>query len=78
MAATTWLLSGFVAALINLSQFLIIGSTSVLTFNIIGIVKTCLVLVLGWWAEGKVIGLADIAGVLLAIAGSFAYAQIQR
>lgn len=63
--------------MINWSQFLIIGETSVLSFNIIGIVKTCLVLMLGWWVEGKVIGLKDAVGVLLAIGGSFAYSQFR-
>jgi len=65
------------AAAINLTQFLIIGSTSVLTFNVVGIVKTVITLMLAWWTESKVIGYGDAAGVLLAIGGSFAYAQIR-
>jgi len=62
---------------INLTQFLIIGSTSVLTFNVVGIVKTVLTLVLAWWTESKAIGLGDVCGVALAIGGSFAYAQVR-
>jgi len=65
------------AAIINLTQFLIIGSTSVLTFNVVGIVKTVITLMLAWWTESKVIGYGDAAGVLLAIGGSFVYAQIR-
>lgn len=71
-------LGGFAAALINLSQFLIIGSTSVLTFNIIGITKTVIILVMGWYIEGKVLGLLDIVGVTMAIGGSFLYAQAKN
>jgi len=73
----TWLVSGLVAAVINLTQFLIIGSTSVLTFNVVGIIKTVLTLVLAWWIEGKVVGLGDLCGVFLAIGGSFAYTQVR-
>jgi len=72
------IMAGFAAALINLSQFLIIGSTSVLTFNIIGITKTVLILIMGWYLEGKVLGLLDIAGVTMAITGSFMYAQAKN
>lgn len=74
----TWIAGGFVAAIINLTQFLIIGTTSVLTFNVVGIVKTMVTLVLAWWTEGKVVGYSDALGVLLAIGGSFAYAQIRN
>jgi len=72
------ILAGFAAALINLSQFLIIGSTSVLTFNIIGITKTVLILIMGWYVEGKVLGLLDVVGVTMAISGSFMYAQAKN
>lgn len=76
-AIVTMLASGFVAAIINLTQFLIIGSTSVLAFNVVGIMKTVVTLLLAWWTEGKVVGARDAVGVLLAIGGSFAYAQIK-
>jgi hypothetical protein len=64
--------------MINLSQFFIIGSTSVLTFNIVGIVKTVLIIVLSWVVEGKVIGVHDTVGVALAMTGSFLYAQVKK
>ena len=48
-----------------------------LTFNVVGIVKTVVTLVLAWWTEGKAIGYSDAVGVFLAIGGSFAYAQIR-
>lgn len=68
---------GFVAALINLTQFMIIGSTSVLAFNIVGIVKTIITLVLAWWLESKELGFGDVLGVVLALGGSFAYSQLK-
>jgi len=72
-----WIAGGVVAAVINLTQFLIIGSTSVLTFNIIGICKTIITLSIAWWVEGKVISYRDAMGVTLAIGGSFVYTQIR-
>jgi len=72
-----WLAGGIVAAMINLSQFLIIGSTSVLTFNIVGIVKTVAIIVLSWYVEHREVGMNDILGVSLAIGGSFMYAQLK-
>lgn len=74
---TCFLVSGVVAALINLSSFQIIGRTSTLTFNIAGIVKTVLTLALGWVVEGKEFALLEVSGVVLALAASFAYSHIK-
>ncbi|EGP84389.1 unnamed protein product [Zymoseptoria tritici ST99CH_3D1] len=65
---------GFVASLLNLSQFLIIGRTSALTFNIVSNVKMIAILSLGWYTEGKTFTLLDIMGVLLALVGAWQYA----
>ncbi|KXT01903.1 hypothetical protein AC579_1615 [Pseudocercospora musae] len=66
---------GIVASFLNLSQFMIIGRTSALTFNIVSNVKMLVILALGWYGEGKVFSAVDIVGVILALAGAWQYAR---
>ena len=68
--------SGVLASLLNLSQFLIIGRTSALTFNIVSNMKTIMIVSLSWWLEGRVPGLRDLVGVGLALGGAYAYSQL--
>ena len=68
--------SGILASLLNLSQFLIIGRTSALTFNIVSNLKTIMIVSLSWWMEGRIPGLRDIMGVSLALGGAYAYSQL--
>lgn len=70
--------AGPVAALINLSQFLIIGRTSALTFNVVSIAKTISILLLGWSVEGKVFAFTDVVGVGMALGGAFMYANVKK
>ena len=72
-AAMMFLLSGLLAAGLNLSQFLIIGRTSALTFNIVSNIKNITIIALGWYQTEKELSMADIGGVSLAIAGASAY-----
>lgn len=67
--------SGILASLLNLSQFLIIGRTSALTFNIVSNLKTIMIVSLSWWMEGRVPGMKDLVGVGLALGGAYAYSQ---
>ncbi|USW54828.1 Putative sugar phosphate transporter domain-containing protein [Septoria linicola] len=66
---------GLVASFLNLSQFMIIGRTSALTFNIVSNVKMVVILSLGWYSEGKVLNALDVGGVLVAFAGAWVYAM---
>ena len=68
--------SGILASLLNLSQFLIIGRTSALTFNIVSNLKTIMIVSLSWWMEGRVPGFRDLVGVSLALGGAYAYSQV--
>ena len=68
--------SGILASLLNLSQFLIIGRTSALTFNIVSNLKTIMIVSLSWWMEGRVPGPRDLVGVSLALGGAYAYSQV--
>ena len=67
------LLSGFLAALINLSQFFIIGGSGPLESTVVGHLKTCLIVVIGAFSGGKVITDKAAFGILLALISIFAY-----
>ena len=66
------LLSGFLAALINLSQFFIIGGSGPLESTVVGHLKTCLIVVIGAFSGGKVITDKAALGILLALISIFA------
>ncbi|SMQ49433.1 unnamed protein product [Zymoseptoria tritici ST99CH_3D1] len=66
---------GIVASFINLSQFMIIGRTSALTFNIVSNIKMLSILSLGWYSEGKIFTLVDVVGILLAFSGAWWYTK---
>lgn len=68
--------SGVMASLYNLSQFLIIGRTSALTFNIVSHLKTILILSIGWYSEGKVLTTKEWFGVCLALGGGWVYSHL--
>ncbi|KAF2091328.1 TPT-domain-containing protein [Saccharata proteae CBS 121410] len=74
----TLLASGIMASLLNLSQFLIISRTSALTFNVVGNLKTILILSFGWYSEGKIPTHRETAGVLLALGGGWLYSHLKR
>jgi solute carrier family 35 protein E3 len=70
--------SGIVASLLNLSQFLIIGRTSALTFNIVSNLKTLMILGLSWYRESRIPTVQDTLGIFFAIGGAWAYAQLAQ
>ncbi|KAL9615164.1 MAG: hypothetical protein Q9167_000370 [Letrouitia subvulpina] len=63
------LLSGVFASMINLSQFFIIGSAGPVSSTVVGHLKTCAIVSLGWITSGRSVGDKSIFGILLAIAG---------
>ncbi|KAL8873874.1 MAG: hypothetical protein Q9174_000729 [Haloplaca sp. 1 TL-2023] len=63
------LLSGAFAAMINLSQFFIIGQAGPVSSTVVGHLKTCAIVTLGWITSGRSVGDKSILGILLAIAG---------
>ncbi|KAI9833948.1 MAG: hypothetical protein M1819_003457 [Sarea resinae] len=62
-------MSGFFACLINLSQFFIVAGSGPVTSTVVGHVKTCSIIMLGWVTSGRAIGDKSILGIILAIAG---------
>ena len=61
--------SGVFASLINLSQFFIIGQTGPVSSTVVGHLKTCLIVALGWVTSGRSVGDKSILGVLIAVGG---------
>ncbi|KAI0118832.1 integral membrane protein [Nemania sp. FL0031] len=77
--ANRWLMilmSGIFAALINLSQFFIIGQTGPVSSTVVGHLKTCLIVALGWAASGRSVGDRSIVGVFVAVGGIISYSLV--
>ncbi|PKS12963.1 hypothetical protein jhhlp_000304 [Lomentospora prolificans] len=67
------LLSGVFASLINISQFFIIAQTGAVSSTVVGHLKTCTIVALGWIVSGRPIGDKSIFGVVMAIGGITMY-----
>ncbi|KAM4068029.1 eamA-like transporter family protein [Hirsutella rhossiliensis] len=63
------LLSGVFALLINISQFFIVAQAGAVSSTVVGHLKTCTIVVLGWIVSGRAIGDKSIIGIILAISG---------
>ncbi len=63
------LMSGLFASLINISQFFIIAQTGPVSSTVVGHVKTCTIVGLGWITSGRGVGDKSVIGVLIAIGG---------
>ncbi len=66
------LLSGVLAALINLSQFFIIGGAGAVESTVVGHLKTCLIVVIGAFTGGRIITDKAALGIMLALVSIFA------
>lgn len=76
-SVTAILLSAVLGLLVNLSTFLVIGATSSLTYNVVGHVKTVIILTGGVVFFGDVMSGKKILGILLSMAGIVWYSQIK-
>ncbi|KAG7118944.1 Solute carrier family 35 member E3 like protein [Verticillium longisporum] len=70
------LISGLCASLINISQFFIVAQTGPVSSTVVGHVKTCTIVALGWMISGRGVDDASIFGVLIAIGGIVAYSAV--
>jgi len=74
----TIILSSILAALVNVSTFLIIGQTSAITYNVVGHCKLCLVLLFGFFLfDHQSLSMLNLAGVGIALAGISTYSYIK-
>ncbi|KAL2043365.1 hypothetical protein N7G274_003671 [Stereocaulon virgatum] len=70
------LLSGFLAAMINVSQFFIIGTAGAVESTVVGHLKTCLIVLIGAFTGGRIITDKAALGIMLALCSIFAYSYI--
>ena len=70
-------LSSCLAFLVNLSIFLVIGKTSPVTYNVLGHVKLVTILIMGFVIFGEEANAKNIGGIVLTLAGCFAYTHFK-
>ncbi|KAL3425470.1 triose-phosphate transporter [Phlyctema vagabunda] len=70
------MMSGFFACLINMSQFFIIAQTGPVSSTVVGHLKTCSIVALGWMTSGRAVGDKSIIGVFIAVGGIIAYSMV--
>lgn len=71
--------SSLLAALVNVSTFLIIGHTSAITYNVVGHCKLCLVMLFGFtFFDHQSLSLLNLAGIGVALGGitGYSYAKL--
>lgn len=74
---TAILVSAVLGLLVNLSTFLVIGATSSLTYNVVGHVKTVIILTGGVVFFGDTMPLKKLGGIAVAMCGIVWYSQIK-
>jgi len=70
------MMSGGFASLINISQFFIIAQTGPVSSTVVGHLKTCSIVSLGWITSGRAVGDKSLVGVLIAVAGIISYSVV--
>ncbi|PVH86519.1 TPT-domain-containing protein [Cadophora sp. DSE1049] len=70
------MMSGLFACVINISQFFIIAQTGPVSSTVVGHVKTCSIVALGWVTSGRAVGDKSIVGVFIAIGGIISYSIV--
>ncbi|GAQ86452.1 hypothetical protein KFL_002900030 [Klebsormidium nitens] len=80
LVTTFIVLSCAISISVNFSTFLVIGKTSPVTYQVLGHLKTCLVLFLGFMLFKTPATWRNIGGILVAMAGmiAYSYASIQE
>lgn len=63
---------------VNISNYVVLGKTSPLTYQVLGHLKTVLILVLGVVIFHKEVDSQNVLGVLVAMVGVVAYTEIKR
>ncbi|GIJ89458.1 hypothetical protein Asppvi_008400 [Aspergillus pseudoviridinutans] len=70
------LMSGIFASLVNLSQFFIIDLAGSISGTVVGQLKTCIIVGLGWAFSTNPIYFQSIVGILLALVGMSIYMRV--
>lgn len=70
------MMSGLFACLINMSQFFIIAQTGPVSSTVVGHVKTCSIVAIGWTISGRAVGDKALIGVIIALGGIITYSIV--
>lgn len=57
------------ASLVNISQFYIVAQTGPVSSTVVGHIKTCTIVSLGWIISGRTISDKSAIGIMVAVAG---------
>jgi len=63
---------------VNISNYLVLGKTSPLTYQVLGHMKTVLILILGFTVFKKPIDIRNVIGITIAMVGVVSYTEIRR
>lgn len=63
---------------VNISNYLILGKTGPLTYQVLGHLKTILILLLGFLLFGKSTNPQNIIGICIAMVGVISYTEVKR
>ena len=66
-----------IAVLVNFSTFLVIGKCDAVTYQVLGHLKTVLVLAFGFFALGDPVTLKNVVGIGVALVGMVAYGMAE-
>jgi solute carrier family 35 protein E3 len=72
------LLSCLLAIAVNISNYIVLGKTSPLTYQVAGHLKTVFVLILGFLLFSKNMDYRNIVGICIAFVGVVAYTEVKR
>jgi solute carrier family 35, member E3 len=61
-----------------MSQFFIIAQTGPVSSTVVGHLKTCSIVTLGWITSGRAVGDKSVLGVFIAIGGIIAYVPFEH
>ncbi|OJJ00530.1 hypothetical protein ASPVEDRAFT_70749 [Aspergillus versicolor CBS 583.65] len=70
------LLSGLLACMVNLSQFYIVDAAGAVSGAVIGQLKTCIIVGLGWAWSNHVVPRESVLGIIMALVGMSMYMNI--
>jgi len=63
---------------VNVTNYLVLGKTSPLTYQVVGHLKTCMILVLGFVVFNYPIVLKNLFGIVVALLGMVWYTELKR
>jgi solute carrier family 35, member E3 len=63
---------------VNISNYLVLGKTSPLTYQVLGHMKTILIILLGFVMFGKKPEIRNVLGIFVAMLGVVAYTEVKR